>query len=70
MSIRKIKPTNNAQRAQSVASFAELTKGAKAPKALIMTKKNSGGRNAQGVLLLLRKSHNSLTFNAIQKTIY
>ncbi|MFQ6773102.1 MAG: 50S ribosomal protein L2 [Clostridia bacterium] len=48
MSIRKIKPTNNAQRAQSVASFAELTKGAKAPKALIMTKKNSGGRNAQG----------------------
>ena len=48
MSIRKIKPTNNAQRGQSVASFDELTKGAKAPKSLIVSKKRSGGRNAQG----------------------
>ena len=48
MGIRTYKPTSAGRRNASVADFAELTRGAAAPKTLRVRKKKTGGRNNQG----------------------
>ena len=48
MAIKIRKSMTNGQRGYSTPSFEELTKGAKAPKSLLITKAHTGGRNAQG----------------------
>jgi len=48
MGIRKYKPTSAGRRSASVSDFAELTKGAKPEKSLLIPRKKKGGRNNQG----------------------
>lgn len=48
MGIRKYKPTSAGRRNASVSDFAELTKGAKPEKSLLVPRKKKGGRNNQG----------------------
>ncbi|HEY2883403.1 MAG TPA: 50S ribosomal protein L2 [Pirellulales bacterium] len=50
MGIRHYKPTSAGRRGASVSDFAELTPGAKVPRALSMPKKRHGGRNNQGLI--------------------
>ena len=48
MGIRRYKPTTPGRRGATVSDFAELTPGAKAPKALLRPRNRTGGRNNQG----------------------
>ena len=48
MAIKIRKSMTNGQRGYSTPSFEELTKGAKAPKSLLVKNSHTGGRNAQG----------------------
>src|SRR3954452_6419674 len=48
MGIRRYKPTSPGRRGASVSDFAELTPGARVPRALSVPKKQFGGRNNQG----------------------
>lgn len=48
MGIRVYKPTSAGRRNASVSDFAELTKGAKPEKSLLLPKRKKGGRNNQG----------------------
>ena len=48
MAIKTRKPTSSGSRFVSTASFAELTKGAKAPKTLLEENSHTGGRSNQG----------------------
>jgi len=48
MGIRRYKPTTPGRRHATVSDFAELTPGAKPPKALVRPKHRTGGRNNQG----------------------
>lgn len=48
MALREYKPTSAGRRQGSVLDFAELTPGAKPPKALLKRFKKRGGRNNQG----------------------
>jgi len=50
MGIRRYKPTSPGRRGASVSDFAELTPGARVPRALSVPKKQFGGRNNQGVI--------------------
>ncbi len=50
MGIRQYKPVTAGRRGASVSDFAELTKGAKPEKSLLLPKKRKGGRNNQGVV--------------------
>jgi len=50
MGIRVYKPTSAGRRNASVSDFAELTKGAKPEKNLMMRARKKGGRNNQGVI--------------------
>jgi large subunit ribosomal protein L2 len=50
MGIRRYNPTTPGRRGASVSDFAELTPGAKRVKSLTVTKKQTGGRNNQGVI--------------------
>jgi large subunit ribosomal protein L2 len=50
MGIRHYKPTTAGRRGATVSDFAELTPGAKPPKALRRPKRRTGGRNNQGVI--------------------
>jgi large subunit ribosomal protein L2 len=50
MGLRRYKPTSPGRRGATVSDFAELTPGAKAPKALRSPKRRKGGRNNQGVI--------------------
>jgi large subunit ribosomal protein L2 len=50
MGIRRYNPTTPGRRQASVSDFAELTPGAKPPKALVQPKRRKGGRNNQGVI--------------------
>jgi large subunit ribosomal protein L2 len=50
MGIRRYNPTSPGRRGASVSDFAELTPGAKLPRALSVPKKRFGGRNNQGVI--------------------
>ena len=48
MGIRRYKPTTPGRRGATVSDFAELTKGAKPEKSLLVPKRKTGGRNNQG----------------------
>jgi large subunit ribosomal protein L2 len=48
MGIRRYKPTTAGRRGATVSDFAELTKGAKPEKTLMVPKRGTGGRNNQG----------------------
>jgi large subunit ribosomal protein L2 len=48
MGIRRYKPVTAGRRGASVSDFAELTKGAKPEKTLLLPKPKKGGRNNQG----------------------
>lgn len=48
MAIRQYKPTSAGRRAGQVIISSDLTRGAKAPKTLLVRKKKRGGRNNQG----------------------
>ena len=48
MAIRQYKPTSAGRRAGQVIICSDLTKGAKAPKALLVRQKKRGGRNHHG----------------------
>lgn len=48
MAIRQYKPTSAGRRAGEVMIFDELTRGAKAPKSLLVRQKKRGGRNHHG----------------------
>ena len=48
MGIRRYNPTSPGRRGASVSDFAELTPGARPPKALKVPKRRTGGRNNQG----------------------
>jgi len=48
MGIRRYKPTTAGRRGASVSDFADLTKGVKPQKSLLVPKKKTGGRNNQG----------------------
>lgn len=48
MGIKQYNPVTAGRRNASVSDFAELTPGAKAPKALLRPKRKTGGRNNQG----------------------
>ncbi|MFZ5829258.1 MAG: 50S ribosomal protein L2 [Planctomycetota bacterium] len=50
MGIRRYKPITAGRRGATVSDFAELTPGAKPPKALTAKKQRKGGRNNQGVI--------------------
>lgn len=50
MGLRRYKPTSPGRRGATVSDFAELTPGARAPKALLRPKRRKGGRNNQGVI--------------------
>jgi len=50
MGIRRYNPTSPGRRGASVSDFAELTPGARLPRALSVPKKRFGGRNNQGVI--------------------
>jgi large subunit ribosomal protein L2 len=50
MGIRRYNPTTPGRRGASVSDFAELTPGARMPRALSVPKKRFGGRNNQGVI--------------------
>jgi len=50
MGIRHYNPTTPGRRGATVSDFAELTPGAKPPKALLRPKRRTGGRNNQGVI--------------------
>jgi large subunit ribosomal protein L2 len=50
MGIRRYNPVTPGRRGASVSDFAELTKGAGAPKKLLAPKRPKGGRNNQGVI--------------------
>ncbi|HEX4130190.1 MAG TPA: 50S ribosomal protein L2 [Pirellulales bacterium] len=50
MGIRRYKPVTAGRRGASVSDFAELTKGAKPEKSLLVPKKKTGGRNNQGMI--------------------
>ena len=50
MGIRNYKPTSAGRRGASVSDFAELTKGAKPEKNLLLPQIRKGGRNNQGVI--------------------
>jgi large subunit ribosomal protein L2 len=50
MGIRKYNPTSPGRRNASVSDFAELTRGAKAPKKLRRRQRKTAGRNNQGVI--------------------
>jgi len=48
MGIRRYKPTSPGRRGATVSDFAELTKGVKPEKSLLLPKRKKGGRNNQG----------------------
>jgi large subunit ribosomal protein L2 len=48
MGIRRYKPTTAGRRGATVSDFADLTKGVKPEKSLLVPKKKTGGRNNQG----------------------
>ncbi len=48
MGIRQYKPTSAGRRGATVSDFAELTKGARPAKSLLVPKRKTGGRNNQG----------------------
>lgn len=48
MGIRRYNPTTPGRRGASVSDFAELTKGARPEKSLLVPKRKTGGRNNQG----------------------
>src|SRR5687767_1157077 len=50
MGLRRYNPTSPGRRGASVSDFAELTRGARPPKALVKTRVPKGGRNNQGVI--------------------
>ena len=50
MGIRQYKPVTPGRRGATVSDFAELTKGAKPERSLLVRKKKRGGRNNQGVI--------------------
>jgi large subunit ribosomal protein L2 len=50
MGIRRYKPVTPGRRGASVSDFADLTKGAKPERSLMVRKKKKGGRNNQGVI--------------------
>lgn len=50
MGIRQYKPVTPGRRGATVSDFAELTKGAKPERSLLVRKKKKGGRNNQGVI--------------------
>jgi len=50
MGIRRYNPVTPGRRGASVSDFAELTKGAKPERSLLVRKKKKGGRNNQGVI--------------------
>jgi len=50
MGIRRYKPVTAGRRNATVSDFAELTKGAKPERSLLVRKKKKGGRNNQGVI--------------------
>ncbi|HZZ73671.1 MAG TPA: 50S ribosomal protein L2 [Pirellulales bacterium] len=50
MGVRQYKPVTPGRRGASVSDFAELTKGAKREKNLLVPRKRNGGRNNQGVI--------------------
>ena len=50
MGIRRYNPTTPGRRGATVSDFAELTRGAKPVKALMIPKRKKGGRNNQGVI--------------------
>src|ERR1700681_3480542 len=48
MGIRRYKPTTAGRRGATVSDFAEITKGARPEKGLVVPKRSTGGRNNQG----------------------
>jgi large subunit ribosomal protein L2 len=50
MGIRRYKPTSPGRRGATVSDFAELTDGARVPRGLSVPKKQTGGRNNQGLI--------------------
>jgi large subunit ribosomal protein L2 len=48
MGIRRYKPTTAGRRGATVSDFAEITRGAKPEKGLMVPKRSTGGRNNQG----------------------
>ncbi|MBX3411784.1 MAG: 50S ribosomal protein L2 [Pirellulales bacterium] len=48
MGIRRYNPTSPGRRGASVSDFAEITKGARPEKSLLVPKRKTGGRNNQG----------------------
>src|SRR5690348_4715054 len=48
MGIRRYKPTTAGRRGATVSDFADLTKGVRPEKSLLVPKKKTGGRNNQG----------------------
>ncbi len=56
MGVKRIKPNNAARRNSSVSDFAELTKGATAPKRLVNSKRRTNGRNNQGIITVRHRA--------------
>ncbi len=71
--VRKLKPTTPGQRGMSYADFSSLTKGAKAVKRLLSSKKRCSGRNNRGVITVRHrggghaKHYRMIDFNRADK---